>query len=154
MKHRQKAVLSILIALLFASVYGLIRTGRDAGATAGPASVVSPEQSALVDQTPLLVAQALVQMPTSPTELKFAQTALQLGDQEMDLAFAFALLDATQHPAALTPEAKKIQERLQEAQTALAQQQAEVARLTAAEAAATGAQKDALGDQADLAKAQ
>src|SRR5262249_11549647 len=142
------------VVLLFVSTYGLIRTGRDTGAPNESAAAISPEQAASVDQTPFLTAQALTQMPTSPAELRLAQQALQLGDQEMDLTFASAVLDATRHPAVLSPEAKKIQARLQEAENALAEQEAEVARLTAAEAAASGSQKDALDDQFGLAKAQ
>ncbi len=72
----------------------------------------------------------------------------------MDLAFALAVLDATQHPPALTAEAKEIQARLAEAEDALAAEQARVAQLTAAEAKASGAQKDALDDQLKLAQAQ
>jgi len=36
-------------------------------------------------------------MPTSTVDLPFAQGALQLGDHEMERAFALALLDATEH---------------------------------------------------------
>ena len=70
----------------------------------------------------------------------------------MDLAFALAVLDATQHPPALTAEAKEIQARLQKAEDALAAEQAQVAQLTAAEAKASGAQKDTLDDQLKLAQ--
>ena len=93
-------------------------------------------------------------MPTSAVELPFARAALQLGDQEMDLAFALAVLDATQHPPALTAKAKEIQARLQKAEDALAAEQAHVAQLTAAEAKASGAQKNKLDDQLKLAQAQ
>src|SRR5262245_30331464 len=106
MKRNQKTVLLILVVLVIASVYGLIRTERETGATGGPEPAGSPEETALVDQKPFLTVQALVQMPTRPAELRLAQNALQLGDEEMDLAFAAALLEATEHPAILTPEAK------------------------------------------------
>ncbi len=154
MKRSQKTILIVLVVLVLVSAYGLIRTGRENVAPNDTASAVSPEQATLVDHNPFSTAQALTQMPTSAAELRLAQEALQLGDQEMDLAFASAVLDATRHPAVLSAEAKKIQTRLQEAENALAGQQAEVARLTVAEAAANGSQKDALDDQLDLAKAQ
>jgi small-conductance mechanosensitive channel len=149
MKVGHQKTLLVLVGLLIACTYGLIRTGGETGGTA-----VSSAQAPLVDQSPLLTAQALSQMPTSPSELKFAQAALEFGDQDMDLAFAAALLEATQHPAPLSAEARTIQGRVQEAANALATQQADVVRLTAAEAAAKGADKDALGGQLDLAKAQ
>jgi small-conductance mechanosensitive channel len=150
MRLRNQTTLLVLVGLLVVSTYGLIRTGTESGRTASP----SPAQAPLVDQSPLLTAQALSQMPTGQAEMSFAQGALQLGDQDMDLAFAAALLEATQHPAPLTAEARAIQGRLQDAENGLARQQADVARLTAAEAAATGARKDELGGQLDLAKAQ
>jgi mechanosensitive ion channel-like protein len=153
MKGSQKTILVALVALVILSTYALIRTGRESVAPNG-AAASSAEQATSVDQTTFLTAQALARMPTSAAEVRFAEEALQLGDQDMDLAFASAVLDATRHPAVLSAEAKKVQARLQEAEDAFVRQQAEVARLTAAEAAANAAQKDALGDQLDLAKAQ
>src|SRR5215470_12886439 len=153
MKSSQKTILAALVVLLLLSTYALIRTGREDVAP-NEGAAISAEQATSVDQTPFLTAQALAHMPTSVAELRVAQEALQLGDQEMDLAFASAVVDATRHPAVLSTEAKKIQARLQEAENAFAKQQAEVARLTAAEAVANGSQKDARGDQLDLAKAQ
>src|SRR5689334_4463403 len=153
MKISQKTILAALVVLLLLSTYALIRTGLE-NTSPNEVTAVSTEQVTSVDQTPFLTAQALAHMPTSAAESRLAQEALQLGDQEMDLAFASAVLDETRHPAVLSGEAKKIQARLQEAENAFATQQAEVARLTAAEAVANGSQKNALGDQLDLAKAQ
>ena len=156
MKHAHKIVSLVLVVLLAATVYGLIRTGRETSIPPGngTAASIMLKQVALVDQAPLLTAQGLAHLPTSAAELPFAQGALQLGDREMDLAFALAVLDATQHPPALTAEAKEIQARLQQAEDSLAAEQARVAQLTAAEGKASGAQKDALDDQLVLAKAQ
>src|SRR5215475_11793464 len=151
MKRSQKTILAALVVLLLLSTYALIRTGRE---NVAPNAAISAEQVTSVDQTLFLTAQALAQMPTSAAELRLAEEALQLGDQDMDLAFASAVLDATRHPAVLSAEAKKVQARLQEAEDAFTRQQAEVARLTAAEASANPSQKDALGDQLNLAKAQ
>lgn len=153
MKLANRNALIVLVVLLVATVYGLIRTGRESSTPAGKGTA-GPEQAALVDQTPLLTAQAFAHMPTSAVELPFAQRALQLGDQEMDLAFALAVLDATQHPPGLTPEAKQIQTRLQNTEDALAAQQAQITQLTAADKKATGAQKDAMDDRLAQAKAE
>ena len=151
-----KTISLLLVALLVATIYGLIRTGDETGApspaTASPSA--APDQTPLVDQSPLLTAQALAHMPTSSVEAPSAQKALQIADQELDLAFALAVLDATQHPPVLSDAAKRIEARLQRAEYALAEQQAQAARLTAEEAKASGAQKDALDDQLDLVKAQ
>jgi hypothetical protein len=133
MKGSQKTILAVLVALLLLSTYALIRTGREDAAPKG-AAAVSAEGATLIDQSTFLTAQALAQMPTSAAELRLAQEALELGDQDMDLAFASAVLDATRHPPVLSAEAKKVQARLQDAEDAFARQQAEVTRLTAAEA--------------------
>src|SRR5579862_9372235 len=156
MKLANKIFSIMLVVLLLATIYGLIRTGRGSGIPGGNGIVAAtgPAPAAPVDQTPLLTAQAFASMPTSAAELPFARAALQFGDQEMDLAFALAVLDATQHPPALTAKAKEIQARLQKAQDALAAEQAHVAQLTAAEAKASGAQKNKLDDQLKLAQAQ
>ena len=156
MKLANKIFSIVLVVLLVATIYGLIRTGRGSGIPGGNGTVAAtgPAPAAPVDQTPLLTAQAFASMPTSAVELPFARAALQLGDQEMDLAFALAVLDATQHPPSLTAKAKEIQARLQKAQDALAAEQAHVAQLTAAEAKASGAQKNKLDDQLKLAQAQ
>jgi hypothetical protein len=153
MKLANKIFSIALVVLLLATVYGLIRTGRESGIPAGNGAG-GQEQAATVDQAPLLTAEALASMPTSAAELPFARGALNLGDQEMDLAFALAVLDATQHPPALTAKAKEIQARLQKAEDALAAEQAHVAKLTAAEAKAAGTKKDKLDDQLKLAQAQ
>jgi small-conductance mechanosensitive channel len=152
MKGSQKTILVALVALLLLSTYALIRTGRED--VAANEAATSAEEATSVDQTTFLTAQALAHMPTTAAELRLVEEALQLGDQDMDLAFASAVLDATRHPAVLSAEAKKVQARLQEAEDSFARQQAEVTRLTAAEASANPSQKDALGDQLDLAKAQ
>jgi small-conductance mechanosensitive channel len=151
MRTQRKIFSIVLVALLAATIYGLIRTGSQSTTPSGNAA---PDQATVVDQTPLLTAQALAKMPTTSAELPFAQEALRLGDQEMDLAFAAAVLDATEHPPVLSAKAKQIQARLQKAEDALAAQQAQIAQLTAAEDKATGAKKDALDDQLNLAKAQ
>src|ERR1700680_1505343 len=156
MKLANKIFSFVLVVLLVATIYGLIRTGGESGIP-GANGTAAPTGSAAatpVDQTPLMTAQALATMPTSAVELPFARQALQLGDQEMDLAFALAVLDVTQHPPAMTDKAKEIQARLQKAKDALAADQARVAQLTAAEAKASGTQKDKLDDQLKLAQAQ
>jgi len=155
MNPAQKVAVLVFITLLTATIYGLIRTETEINTLSnGTSPATSPEDAGLVDQTPLKTAEALAATPTTPAELPFARQALQLADKEMDQAFAMAVLDATQHPPAVSTEAKEIQVRRQRAEDALSAQQARVARLTAAEAKAIGADKDTLDDQLNLAKAQ
>jgi len=156
MKPKQKIAGIVVLLLLGAVAYGLFRTGRPANQpglnTKTQMGVAA--QAPIVDQTPLLTAQRLAQMPTSTEEQPFAEEALRLGDHEMDLAFADAVRDAEDHPPVLSAEAKEIQARLQHAERALEVDKAEVARLTAAYEKASGEKKDALDDQLDVAKAQ
>jgi small-conductance mechanosensitive channel len=93
-------------------------------------------------------------MPTTAEELPFAQEALRLGDNDMDLAFAAAVRDVQEHPPVLSAEAKEIEARLQQSERAVEANKAEVARLTAAYEKAGADKKDALDDQLDVAKAQ
>jgi len=156
MKTMQKIAAIVLVALLGAVAYGLFRTGQPASAPAMNTKTEygGPAQAPIVDQTPLLTAQRLAQMPTSAEEQPLAEEALRLGDHEMDLAFAAAVRDAEEHPPVLSAEAKEIQARLQQAERAVEADKAEVARLGAAYEKASADKKDALDDQLDVAKAQ
>lgn len=155
MRRPRKVASLLLAALLGATLYGLIRTGWHTSISGNDATAdATSKPAAQVDQTPLLNAQNLAHMPTTAAELPFAQQALRIADQEMDLAFAAAVFDATEHPPALTAKAREIQARLQKAEDSLATVQAQVKQLTAADAQASGARKDALDDQLNLAKAR
>jgi small-conductance mechanosensitive channel len=156
MKTTQKLAAIALALLLGGTIYGLLRTGQPATTTttSGKGNNATVGQAPLVDQTPLETAQRLAKMATSEEELPFAKEALRLGDQEMDLAFAAAVREATEHPPVLSAEAKEIQARLQKAEKALDADKVQVEQLTKADEKASGAKKDALDDQLDQAKAQ
>src|SRR5712692_1498082 len=155
MKTPQKTAAFLLLLVLVAAVYGLIRTAEP---LKKPPSLGKGNnhaaQAPLVDQSPLKTAQQLAHLATSPEEQPLAQEALRLADHEVDLAFAAALRDAAENPPELSPEAKEIEARLQKAQKLLQRDQALVAQLTDAEAKAIGDKKEVLGDQLDLAKAE
>src|SRR6267142_1894800 len=158
MKTKRKIAAIVLLALLGAVAYGLFRTGQPASAptinTKAAYGAAAQGQGPIVDQTPLLTAQRLAQMPASPEELPFAEEALRLGDHDMDLAFAAAVRDAQEHPPLLSAEAKEIEARLQQSERAVEADKAEIARLTAAYEKAGADKKDALDDQLDVAKAK
>ena len=154
MKPARKIALIVILGLLGISIYGLVRTSAPASEVSKNGTIEVEGNALQVDRTPMLTAQRLAQMPTSAAEQPFAQEALRLGDQEMDVAFAAAVLQAVEHPPELSAEAKATQERLDKAEEALAAGQAEIARLTAAQSKARGTKKDALDDQIELAKAQ
>jgi small-conductance mechanosensitive channel len=156
MKSKQRTAALILVLLLGATIYALVRTGVSTPNSIAPTTIAgsNPTEPELVDQRPLQTAQQFAKMPTTVEEKPFAEQALALADKEMDLAFAAAVLDAQEHPPVLSAEAKAIQARLQKGEDALDASKKRVDALTAAEAQASGSKKDALDDQLDLAKAQ
>jgi small-conductance mechanosensitive channel len=156
MKTTQKIAAPVLVLLLGGTIYGLLRTGPPSATvtTNGKGNHAAMAQAPLVDQSPLETAQRLTKMATSAEEEPFAREALRLGDKEMDLAFAAAVRDATEHPPVLSAEAKEVQARLQKAEMALEQDKVQAGQLTIAAGKASGEKKDALDDQLDLAKAQ
>src|SRR6266436_8424064 len=156
MRSKQRSAALILVIVLGATVYALIRTSASTSNSIAPTTtaVSNPTEPELVDQRPLQTAQQFAKMTTTSEEKPFAEQALELADKEMDLAFAAAVLDAQEHPPVLSAEAKVIQARLQKAEDALDSSKKRVDALTAAEAKASGSKKDALDDQLDLAKAQ
>ncbi len=156
MKTTQKLAAIVLALLLGGTIYGLLRTGQPPATTTanGKGNHDTIAQAPLVDQTPLQTAQRLAKMATSEEELPFAQEALRLGDQEMDLAFAAAVRNATEHPPVLSAEAKEIQARVQKAEKALEADKVQVEQLTKTSEKASAEKKDALDDQLDQAKAQ
>src|SRR5580765_4228070 len=108
MKSKQRSSALILVLLLGATVYALIRTGASTPNSIAPTTTTVPNQPEFVDQRPLLTAQQFAKMPTTAEEKPFAEQALALGDHEMDLAFAAAVLDVQIHPPVLSAEAKTI----------------------------------------------
>ncbi len=156
MKSKQRSAALILLLLLGATVYVLVRTRTSAPNVIVPTTtaVSNPTEPELVDQRPLQTAQQFAKMATTAEEKPFAEEALALADKEMDLAFAAAVLDAQEHPPVLSAQAKAIQARMQKAEDALDSSKKRVDALAAAEAKASGSTKDALDDQLDLAKAQ
>src|SRR5256885_13729586 len=110
MKSRRKIIAMIVVLLLGATMYGLYRTGQPANAPVAPdrTKYGGAAPAPIVDQTPLLTAQRLAKMALSAEELPFAQEALRLGGQEMDLAFAAAGREAEGQPPGAGPAAKEI----------------------------------------------
>jgi len=154
MKPFQKILAITIVLLLGATVYGLIRTGAPPKVAPSVRKGKQPSSpQPFVDQTPILTAEALAQMPMPQEELPFAQQALEIADRDMDVAYTAAKREVEDHPAPLTPDAKEIQARLKQAEDTLAADDALVDRLTAEEAKATGARKDDLHNQLVLAQA-
>ena len=118
MRKLQKTAAAVLIALLIAAGYGLWVTTAVPPTPARPAkaspSADAPTASAMpvIDESTLLTAQRLARLASTPEEESLAQSAVQIADHELDLAFTAALWLLEAHPPPLSAEASQIQERL------------------------------------------
>jgi hypothetical protein len=155
MRLKQNRALILLAALLLAAGYGVYRTGsRAAPPSARSARTVPSDRTIVVDQSSLLTAEQLVRMPTTGDERPFAEDALRIADNEMDLAFAQAVRRTLNRPRATTAEAKEADARLQQSLRALSADQARLAAITALLAKANAADAESLNDRLNLVKAQ
>jgi small-conductance mechanosensitive channel len=159
MKTLHKVAGIVLAILLVAAGYGIFRTEAPVPVPPGPGVANALAKAGgsgrhSIGEAPLRTAQQLAALVTLPEERALAQEALRLADHEVGLALTAALHEAVENPPPLSADAKKIQARLQRAESSLTTDQARVAQLTDAAAKATPDKKDALNDQLELAKAQ
>src|SRR5215831_10606700 len=158
MSKLQKTAAAVLIALLVAAGYGLWATNSAplAPVRRVSAPATAPVESAVpvIDQNTLLTAQRLARLANTPEEQSLAQSAVQIADHELDLAFTAALWQLEAHPPPLSAEASQIQDRLSEAQKTLASDAEAVKELTRALAQAADADKPAIQDRLDLAQSR
>jgi small-conductance mechanosensitive channel len=153
-KHNS-AVLLLLVAALVVIAFGVYRTGRP-DPTLPTRSTRRPlgDRSIVVDQSSLIRAEQLVRLPTTADERPFAEDALRIADQEMDLAFAQVVRMTANQQRPLSKAAQEIAARLQEAQRSLAADLALVTELTNAAAKASPVNVQPIADRLNLAKAQ
>ena len=160
MSKPQKTAAAVLIVLLAAAGYGLwathappvtsVRHLRASAATPASAASAMP----VIDHNTLLTAQRLARLASTPEEESLAQSAVQIADHELDLAFTAALWLLEAHPPPLSAEASQIQERLSEAQKTLAGESESVRQLTKELAQAADSDKPAIQDRLDLAQSR
>lgn len=156
MRHaRQDTVLVAIAAALLAVTYGIYRTNG----TGTPPSAATAHRGPfngeiVVDQSSLTTAEQLVHMPTTADERPFAEDALRIADNEMDLAFAQAVRRTFNRPRATSAAAKEADTRLQQALRAIAADQARDVALTTALRTANAAARESLNDQLNLVHAQ
>lgn len=110
--------------------------------------------SDLIDTRPLEAAQESAGLAVTPEEQDYAKEALRLSGLLVDVAFSAALRDATEFPAPLTPETRKLSAAVKDAEAHLAADEDRVAGLTQQVATARGSAKDALQQNLDLAQEQ
>lgn len=158
MRALQKTAAGVLVISLVATCYGLWATYQppplELSKQDSSARPAATDATAIIDERTLRRARRLSSQASTPEELPFAQSATQLADHELDVAFAAALRQIEAHPPVMSPEAQKIADRLQTAQKQLDGDQARVTQLTTALAQPGAAQNSTLQDRLDLAQSQ
>ena len=153
LKHNRALILMAIATLAVA--IGVFRTGDQAPPPVARSARRAPSDRAIVvDQQSLLTAEQLLRLPTTADERVFAEDALRIADNEMDLAFAAAVRRIANQPRARSDTAKEADARLQEALKALAADKAQVAILTALVAKSDVAKAELLNDRLSLQVAQ
>jgi small-conductance mechanosensitive channel len=112
-----------------------------------------PKPPGLVDEQPLVTAQRLAALATTPEEQEFSKNALRVSDHEVDMTFATALHRATEHPPAIPAAAKPILAQIETSQQRVTTEQQDVTRLKQLLAKAEDSAKPGLQDKLDLAEA-
>ena len=153
MKARQWIALVGLLGLIIATGIGLFLT--EGAQTVLPVRKKPAAQAApAVDQRPLQTARKLALLASTPEEQDFAHEALRLSDYEVDLAFADALREATEHPPAPTAERRELTARAGKADAVVKADKDLITRLTRQLATASESAKEDFSDQFEVAKAQ
>src|SRR5579859_2022321 len=98
MKPHQRLIFLGLLVLLILAAVGLLFTRSW---TSGVPKLAAKQSSSetLVDQIPLQTAQQLAKLAVTSDEQQYAGEALRLADHEVDMAFDYALREATRHTA-------------------------------------------------------
>ena len=156
MKRYEKIIFAALAVLALAALGAVIATHDWANYRQHLRALrqASKLSSNAVDMRPLETAQQVAALAVTHTEQDYAQQALRLADHSVDLAFSAAIHDATENPPPLTPQLRKMAERVQTTQTAVAADQNRIKQFTAVLANAKGKGKDDLQSLLGIAQAQ
>ncbi|HEV8074998.1 MAG TPA: mechanosensitive ion channel domain-containing protein [Candidatus Acidoferrum sp.] len=153
MNKSQKILGAVVVLLLAISIYGFwISRDPETARVEQSAKKANNANVALVDMSPLKIAQQVAKLAGTPDERALAQDALHRADEEVDLTFDSALREALLHPPPLSAEVKEIQERLQKSQKLLNADQDRAKLLAEQLAKAPASKQDAL--QVELAQAE
>jgi small-conductance mechanosensitive channel len=155
MKVRQWITVVALLASVVATVVGLFLTDGAQSVLPARTSKSAMQQTApVVDQKPLQTARKLAALASTPEEQDFVHEALRLSDYEVDLAFADALREATEHPPTPTPEQRELTTRAAKAEAVVKGDQDQIAHLTRQLTGATDSAKEDIQDQIEVTRAQ
>src|SRR5579863_7554531 len=154
MKSRQWIIALGLLTLVLAAIVGSFLTRDEGTVVATNTSKESTEEVTLVDERPLQTARAMAKLATSPDEQRVANEAVELADDQVDLAFHDASRDAADHPAIAKPENRELFQHASEAEEQVKVDQDLVNKLKKQVASAGPGTEDKLQGQLDVAQAQ
>ncbi len=149
-----RALLAASMPIALLGVVGAVLTRYWINATPQPEPTKAKAAAAtLVDEQPLITAQRLAALSTEPDENDFAENALRVADHEVDLAFAAALHQATEHAPPIPAAARPIQARVQSLKEQVSARQKQISHLKELLAKADENHKPSLEDSLQLAEA-
>jgi small-conductance mechanosensitive channel len=155
MRLYKRLILAGLLAIIGITLAGLELTRRTAPiAKSGPENSSAAAQPGVVDQQPLETAAALRPLVSTLQEQQLANNALQLADDEVDLAFSSALRDAATRKAPPTQETRELNQRINQDQAKVAADQAEIDRLKQVSQQGSKGASTALQQRLELVQAQ
>lgn len=154
MKSRQWIIALGLLTLVLAAIIGSFLTRDEGTAVAVSKSREPTAEVTLVDERPLKTAQAMAKLATSPDEQRVANEAVELADDQVDLAFHDASRDAADHPAIAKPENRELFQHASEAEEQVRVDQDLLNKLKKQVASAGPGTEDKLQGQFDVAQAQ
>ena len=152
LKTRQRWVTLGLLLLVLAAIVGSVLTG-DWGAP-DTSRTSRTRRPPLVDERPLKTARAVAKLATDWDEKRFADQAVRLADNAVDIAFEDALRDAANHPVPPTPETQALYTRVAQAQADVKADQDNLNQLKKQLAGVSAAHQDNLQQEVDVAQAQ
>src|SRR5215469_16517453 len=154
MNIRHWITLIALLALVGGTIFGVLLTDSAPPELLEHHAKTAAQTTPVVDQKPVQTARTLAALASTPEEQDFAHEALRLSDYEVDLAFASALREATEHPPAPTAEQRELTTRASKAEAVVKTDKDLITRLTRQLATASENAKEDLSDQLEVAKAQ
>src|SRR5215472_11409523 len=108
MNFRHWITLVALLVLVIGTIFGVLLTDSAPPEILERHPRTAAQTTPVVDQKPVQTARTLAALASTPEEQDFAHQALRLSDYEVDLAFADALREATEHPPTPTAEQREL----------------------------------------------
>lgn len=142
-----------LLVVMLAAALALALTHESETLESLSARALLPNSALRVDDTPLQTARFAARLASTLEEREFAQEAVRLADQDLDLAYTEAIRTAAEYPPALTPEVREVAARVNGNSARVKADQDNINKLTEQLKLARPARLDELQTQLELTQA-